>query len=149
MTFCVTLFTNSGERLKTIEQIVSENLRLARGGKTQRDIAKATGLPYRTYQNMEAGLQLPHRRNLEAVAKLYGVLPKSFFVDQEEKSDVTLIDYAEAFAACIRAGVRPNLLRALASFHPSTLDELLKLAHVRLERLSSEKAHRVRAKRNG
>ena len=42
-------------------------------GKTQKEVAKAAGVPERTYQKHEAGEQLPRLPVIVALARLYGV----------------------------------------------------------------------------
>lgn len=67
--------------MKTIQELLSFNLRSLRGDRTQEQIAEAAGIPFRTYQDCERGIKLPQQPTLESLAKLYGVSQLAFFQD--------------------------------------------------------------------
>lgn len=66
--------------MDTIRDLFSANLRRLRGKRTQADIAEVAKIPFRTYQNMEAGV-IPQEATLRAVAQAFGVPETTLFQD--------------------------------------------------------------------
>jgi transcriptional regulator with XRE-family HTH domain len=75
------------EVLKTIEEVLSHNLREFRGDRNQQDVADACGIPFRTYQDLESGVIPRKRIYLISLAKYYNVTVTRFFQDPELHPD--------------------------------------------------------------
>lgn len=70
--------------MNTIEEIFSHNCRKFRGNRTQAKMAELAELPFRTYQNCEAGV-IPQVETRKALVKAFGL-----------KNELPLFDLPEA-----------------------------------------------------
>lgn len=66
--------------MKNIKEVLSQNLRRLRGGRTQSEIAESAGIPFRTYQDAEGG-RIPRAENLSAIAKALNVSEVELFLE--------------------------------------------------------------------
>lgn len=69
--------------MNTIEEVLSHNLREFRGDRTQMDVADDAGIPFRTYQSIEAGIIPRKRAHLTALATYYDIAETRFFLDPD------------------------------------------------------------------
>lgn len=87
--------------MKTINEVLSFNLRRLRGAASQAKMAEAAGIPLRTYTHMESG-NIPQRPNLEAIAKAHSIPETHLFVDPDYFPEPTPEEALEILARAIR-----------------------------------------------
>ncbi len=99
-----------------MERILGNNiyaLRKASRFKTQEALAAAADIPFRTYQDIERGVNWPQKRNLEAIAKALGVDESVLFASEIVTVKPTAKEALKIVEQALKASELRPILRRL------------------------------------